>query len=235
MLVSQFIAMAAAVGMLASPAPTSAPAEGDLIAIEVLLQPDSSMLAEAAKWNALMREQIPQGFQLDEEHAPHVSLLQCYVSVGDLDAVLAAVTQVAASFSLEEMRMNATGLYHIPAGNIGLAGIVIEPSSDLVALQAAAIAAVSPFAQTGGDQSAFVPDATGAAFDPLLFKYVDTFVPRQTGQNFNPHVTIGIAPVEWLQDLEKRPFKEFSFKASGIATYQLGNFGTASKRLDRGN
>jgi hypothetical protein len=101
-----------------------------------------------------------------------------------------------------------------------------------MALQEAVIEAVNPFARTGGDASAFVPDATGTPFDPLLFEYVDTFVPNQTGKKFNPHVTIGIAPLGWLEDLEKQPFSTFTFGAKGIATYQLGNFGTASKRLD---
>jgi hypothetical protein len=32
--------------------------------------------------------------------------------------------------------------------------------------------------------------------------------------------------------MEKKPFEAFDFSASGIAVYQLGNFGTASKRLD---
>ncbi|TOF70676.1 hypothetical protein CGJ18_23305, partial [Vibrio parahaemolyticus] len=79
---------------------------------------------------------------------------------------------------------------------------------------------------------AFVEDKSGAEFDPFLFKYVQTFVPKQTGDNFNPHVTVGVAPLKWLEELEKKPFKSFSFKAKEIAVYQLGNFGTASKRLD---
>jgi hypothetical protein len=58
-------------------------------------------------------------------------------------------------------------------------------------------------------------------------------VPHQTGEKFNPHVTIGVAPLVWLKELEKKPFEKFTFGAKGIATYQLGNFGTASKRLDR--
>ena len=45
-------------------------------------------------------------------------------------------------------------------------------------------------------------------------------------------MTIGIAPLGWLEDLEKEPFGNFIFGAKGIAIYQLGNFGTASKRLD---
>ena len=45
-------------------------------------------------------------------------------------------------------------------------------------------------------------------------------------------MTIGIAPLGWLEDLEKQPFSTFTFGAKGIATYRLGNFGTASKLLD---
>jgi hypothetical protein len=66
----------------------------------------------------------------------------------------------------------------------------------------------------------------------MLFKYVETFVPNQTGEKFNPHVTIGIAPLGWLEEREKQPFSSFTFGAKGIAVYQLGNFGTASRRLD---
>ena len=40
-------------------------------------------------------------------------------------------------------------------------------------------------------------------------------------------VTLG-----WLEELEQKPFEEFTIGAVGIATHQLGNFGTASKRLD---
>jgi 2'-5' RNA ligase len=211
----------------------SSAAEGRLIAIDVLLQPDERMLKEAANWNARMREQSPDGFELDEEHAPHITLIQRFIAETDLDSVLTAVERAKSAFDIVKMQMTATGLYHIPSGKIGLAGIVVEPSRELLALQKAVIEAVNPFARSGGDESAFVPDATGTPFDPLLFKYVDTFVPSQTGEKFNPHVTVGIAPLGWLEGLEKRPFDTFAFGAHGIATYQLGNFGTASKRLDR--
>jgi 2'-5' RNA ligase len=208
-------------------------AQSELIAIDVLIQPDQKMMTEAARWNSLMREQTPEGFELDEEHAPHITLIQRFIAKTDLPMVLAEVEAVKSQFDLGSLEMTATGLYYIPTGKNGLAGIVIEPTKQLHALQQAIISAVEVYAQQGGDQSAFVPDKSGTPFDPLLFKYVDTFVPGQTGDKFNPHVTIGVAPLEWLRELEKKPFNKFSFGAIGLATYQLGNFGTASKRLDR--
>ena len=207
--------------------------QSDLIAIDVLIQPDPKMMEEAERWNALMREQSPKGFELDEEHAPHVTLIQRFIAKSDLPKVLAAVDEVKSKFDISSLEMTATGLYHIPTGKNGLAGIVIEPTEQLHALQEAVIEAVDVYARKGGGKSAFVPDKSGTAFDPILFEYVDTFVPHQTGEKFNPHVTIGVAPLDWLKELEKKPFEKFTFGATGIATYQLGNFGTASKRLDR--
>lgn len=208
-------------------------AQSELIAIDVLIQPDQKMMTEATRWNSLMREQTPEGFELDEEHAPHITLIQRFIAKTDLPKVLAEVEAVKSQFDLGSLKMTATGFYHIPTGTNGLAGIVIEPTKQLHALQQAIISAVEVYAQQGGDQSAFVPDKSGTPFDPLLFKYVETFVPGQTGDKFNPHVTIGVAPLEWLKELEEKPFNKFSFGANGLATYQLGNFGTASKRLDQ--
>lgn len=222
------IALAAGVFLCA----TTLHAQDRLIAIDVLVQPDAKMLEEAASWNARMREQSPEGFTLDASHAPHVSLIQRFIAESDLAAVIAAVERIRSTFDFAKMRMKATGLYHIPAGKIGLAGIVIEPSEELLALQEAVIEAVNRFARTGGDASAFVPDPTGTPFNPLLFKYVETFVPEQTGEKYRPHVTIGIAPIGWLEEIEKQPFDTFTFGAKGIAVYHLGNFGTAARRLD---
>ncbi|MGF6090355.1 2'-5' RNA ligase family protein [Pseudomonas sp. 18173] len=209
-------------------------ARDDLIAIDVLIQPDAKMVEEAGKWNGMMREQIHDGFELDAEHAPHITLLQLYIAQADLSKVMAAVNNVKSTFDLASLELTATGLYHIPNGKIGLAGIVIKPTERLHALQQAMLDAAGRYAVKGGDASAFVPDKSGATFPPALFEYVDTFIPSQTGDKYNPHVTIGVAPLDWLKALEAKPFETFNFGARNIAIYQLGNYGTASKRLDSG-
>ena len=73
-------------------------AQDRLIAIDVLLQPDAKMLEEAAIWNSRMREQSPEGFRLDEEHTPHITLIQRFIAEDDLVSVLAAIDQVKARF-----------------------------------------------------------------------------------------------------------------------------------------
>ena len=179
-----------------------------------------------------MREQSPEGFELDEEHAPHVTLIQRFITKSDLPKLLAAVDKLKAETDISSLEMTATGFAHMADGENGLAGLGVEPTEKLHALQQAVIEAVNVYAQEGGDDSAFVPDKSGLPFSPILFDYVYNFVPLHTGENFHPHVTIGMAPLDWLEALERKPFDKFMFGAKGIAVYQLSNYGTASKRLN---
>ena len=208
-----------------------AAAQERLFAIDVLLEPDEKMLAEAGKWNEQLREQFADGFSLDDTHRPHITLLQQYVAEEDLSEILAAIRSIAASEDLEAMRLKANGLYHIPSGETGLQGITIEPSSEIMSLQEKVIEAMAPFREFGGGEAAFVPDPTGTPFDPYLFEYVDSFAEKQTGDKFNPHVTTGVGPLDWVEAKETEPFESFEFGVTNLTVYRLGNFGTAAKPL----
>jgi hypothetical protein len=61
------------------------------------------------------------------------------------------------------------------------------------------------------------------------------FVPEMTGANFNPHVSTGVAPKDYLDKMLAEPFESFTFSPAGAAVYQLGPFGTAAKQLAEWN
>lgn len=65
-----FLGLAAVACLLTTPMHAN-----ELIAIDALLQPDDVMLEQASGWNARMREQSPDGFELDDQHAPHITLV----------------------------------------------------------------------------------------------------------------------------------------------------------------
>ena len=69
------------------------------------------------------------------------------------------------------------------------------------------------------------------ALDTALIQYVSTFDPKGAGTSFNPHVTTGTAPTEYLDKMIAEPFESFTFSPAGAAVYQLGPFGTAAKKL----
>lgn len=61
--------------------------------------------------------------------------------------------------------------------------------------------------------------------------YVESFVPNASGANYNPHVTVGLGHKDDLDRLVADPFVGFAFRAEGASIYQLGDLGTAQKRL----
>jgi hypothetical protein len=129
------------------------------------------------------------------------------------------------------MPLEAFKSYYIPSGEIGLAGVVVRPTPELLALQADIIAAMGPFMLSSGPIGAFTASHGDPAMDEQLIGYVSAFVQKESGAHFNPHVTTGVAPRAFLDAMVAEPFAPFTFYPSGAAVYQLGPFGTAAKQL----
>lgn len=210
-------------------------AASPVTAIDILLEPDATMLKHAEANNSRLRKTFPKGFALDATHRPHVTLVQRFVRTSDLGNVYAAVEKVFAEVRLSEIKLEAFKYYYIPSGDIGLAGIVVKPTPDLLKLQDALIEAVKPYTADSGDSSAFVTTPEDPVIDPMLIQYVTTFVPKASGESFSPHVTTGVASRKYLDAMLAEPFAPFSFSPTSAAIYQLGQFGTAAKQLKAWN
>src|SRR3990172_13173827 len=114
-------------------------------AIDILLEPDATMLRHAEANNARLLKVYPKGFALDATHRPHITMIQRFVRTADLDKVYAAVGKVLASARLNGMKLEAFKYYYAPAGAVGVAGICAKPTPEIIKLQADLIAAVAPF------------------------------------------------------------------------------------------
>src|SRR5437762_253281 len=98
------IAVMACVVALAGGNALAAEAKPNAItAIDILLEPDATMIQHATDTNDRLRKVFPKGFALDASHRPHVTLVQRFVRTKDLDKVYAAVGKVFAA-------ANVTGL-----------------------------------------------------------------------------------------------------------------------------
>jgi hypothetical protein len=200
-------------------------------AIDILLEPDAMMLRHAEANNARLRKVYPKGFALDATHRPHITMIQRFVRTADLDRVYAAAGQVFAGANVNAMKLEAFKYYYIPAGELGVAGIVAKPSPELLKLQADLIAAVAPFTVETGPIGAFTAAHDDPVLDVQMIDYVSAFVQKASGEHFNPHVTTGVATREYLDRMLAEPFEPFTFSPAGAAVYQLGPFGTAAKKL----
>jgi phosphoglycolate phosphatase-like HAD superfamily hydrolase len=206
--------------------------QSPVTAIDVLLEPDATMLRHAEANNARLLKVYPKGFALDASHRPHITLIQRFVRTADLDKVYAAAGQVFAGANVTGMKLEAFKYYYIPSKDIGVAGIVARPTPELLKLQEDLITAVAPFTVETGTMDAFTAAHDDPALDAFLIQYVSTFVPKASGEHFNPHVSTGVALQEYLDKMLAEPFEPFTFSPAGAAVYQLGPFGTAAKKLN---
>ena len=158
-------------------------------------------------------------------------MIQRFVGTADLEKVYAAACQILARANVTNMKLEAFKYYYIPAGANGLAGICAKATPELHKLQADLIAALAPFTVGTGDAAAFFFTPDDSVIDSALIGYISAFVPKGSGEQFNPHVTTGVAPRAHLDQMLAEPFEPFTFSPASAAVYQLGQFGTAAKEL----
>ena len=220
----------AALALLLPATALSAAAPERIIAIDVLIEPDAAMLDHAGQMNARLLAHYPAGYALDAAHAPHITLVQSYVRESDLPAIAGAVARVMRDPPPTALRFTATGYVVGASDDAGILMLGVAQTPGVARLHERVVAAVQPFRVAAGDASAFVADATG----PITAQTIDWvahFVPRAAGAAYFPHVTVGVAPRDILQGIAREPFRPFPFGTARVAIYQLGNFGTAQKRL----
>jgi len=207
------------------------PKPNPVTAIDILLEPDATMMKNAEAANARLRKSFPEGFALDVTHQPHISCLQRYVKTEDLDNAYDAVAKVLIGEKPGAWKLKAYKYYYLPWKEIGLAGIVIEPTDDLIRFQQKLIDAVAPFTERTGTAAAFVTTKDDPEINQPTIDYVAGYVPNGTGRKFNPHVSIGIASQDYLRKMLDEKFEAFTFSPAGVSVYHLGNLGTARKKL----
>ena len=97
--IRRFTSIAVLITAVALPAVrTVADSDSDrVIAIDVLLLPDATMVDKAKEANALLRTNYAAGYTLGGDQTAHISLVHRYVHEKDLPAIEAAVAKVSES------------------------------------------------------------------------------------------------------------------------------------------
>ena len=206
----------------------------DLIAVNVLLEPDQATLARAGALNDALHGSFPSGFAFDDSHHAHATVVQRYVRRDDLSRLFGAVADSLAGAGIAGLRLQAVGLvsgrFGTPPGT-ALASIELEPSPTLTGLQAALVEAIAPFGRRGGAGEAFFRRGTEAAVNDETVAYVEDFVPARTAERYSPHISVGVGTDELVAELQARPFEAFDVIPVAVGVYQLGDLGTARARL----
>jgi hypothetical protein len=234
-----FGALAAPMTVAAGGAPTrqAAPAaQNDVTAIDILLDPDATMVEHATAANAKLLQSFPHGFTLGGAHAPHITMLQRYVRTAELPKVYAAVDGVFAkenptSWKLTAYKYAYTGSAKMGGEMVSVGNILVKTTPDLLRLQQELIDAVKPFEAATGTAAAYVTTPQDPDIVPELIPYVAEFVPAHSGDHYVPHVSIGVGTTELMNTMAAAPFDDFTFSPVGASVYHLGNYGTAAEKL----
>jgi hypothetical protein len=211
-------------------AQTGAPVQA-VIAIDVALEPDATMVQRATALNARLRDNFPHGYALDATHRPHVTLLQRYVRSADLPKIYAAVEKIKAHYDIAAWKFQAVKLGNSVWNGVAVTVMVATPPKIVLEAQQRLIDAIAPYTVPTGTAAAFATSPDDAEINAPTIDYVAAFVPKSSGANYVAHVTCGVAKEAFVKQLEAEPFSTFMFSPVGISVYQLGNFGTARKKL----
>jgi len=203
-------------------------------AIDIALEPDATMVQHAEAVNARLRSVFPKGFSLDATHHPHITMLQRFVRTADLVKIYAAASKVLKSYNVTSFKLKAYKYYYLTDPSLpglGLSGIVVETTPELIKLQQDLITAVAPYTVQTGTAAAFVTTPAAPDINEATIHYIEVYVPEHSGVHLELHVTTGLGPIDYLNKMLAEPFEDFTFSASGASVFHLGNYGTAQARL----
>jgi hypothetical protein len=214
----------------------SAAGQNDVTAIDILLDPDATMMQHAKAANAQLLQHYPKGFTLGGVHAPHITMLQRFVKTADLPKVYTTADRVIAKADPTSWKLTAFKYDHIgeaKIGNevVGVGNILVKPTPDLLMVQQELADAIKPFEAPTGTPAAFVTTPQASHISEDLIHYVSVFVPDHSGDHYVPHVSIGVGTIAFLTTFSSAPFDDFTFSPAGASVYHLGEYGTAMKKL----
>jgi hypothetical protein len=82
-------------------------------------------------------------------------------------------------------------------------------------MQKELLEAVAPFTVKNATNDAFYTLPGEPELVPGMIPYINNFATDHAGKNFLPHVTVGIAPRDYLDKMLAEPFDEFTFNVDG--------------------
>lgn len=205
------------------------PKKEKIIAIDVLLTPSEEMLAQSLQLNALIKQNNPETIILDDNHIPHITLLQCFINEEDLPKVNSALEGLFETIKNDSLY--AESLFYYKDQEESFSMIAVEKSKQLIKLHEKTIELVKPFIVFNGNAESFIQNPDGTAISQSTVTYVPVFVEKHSYENFDPHISLGVAQTTLLDSLAVNIFKPISFNATSVSVYQLGDHGTAQKLL----
>lgn len=202
----------------------------DIIAINILLEPDKHMSDVSKVYNNRLLKNYSAGFQFGEHLVPHITVFQLYVKTKDLSRIEKDLSLLVGESHLSELELKANHLYYSSYNEVVSVALGID-KRPLMRFHNRVCELVTSYKLSRGNAMAFAPRADGKAVSEISVNYVASFEKNSGGMNYLPHLTLGIADKPFAENLKSEPFEEFCFKLRSVSICQIGEFGTAQNRV----
>lgn len=184
-----------------------------LVAIDVAILPPADVAARARALSASLPHD-PDGFRLDADHLPHITLVQSFVREEEVDVAFERVDEV--------LRGRSALRLHVTGGGKGASSVwlSVERTPELEQLHEALMHAMVGVERPGGTAAAFF-DGEARVGDVM---WVTGYRLKSSFGAYSPHITLGHA----AQPADIEPF---AFDAETVAACHLGRFCTCRRIL----
>lgn len=195
----------------------------DLIAINIALKPAKEVEDDIKKINSKTFKE-PTGFQFDQTHFPHLTLVQIVIKKSDFSAVRNAIKKQR--FKVIDLKPSRFVLDDIEKeSSLKVLSLEFEQNEKIVNLQREILSKIKNYSTKDQTTEAFYDPRT---VQPQFVKYTAEFLEDSTGSKFEPHVTLGIVSKDFK--VGEVPNRKAKFES--IQIYQIGRYGTARKKLE---
>lgn len=186
----------------------------DLIALDVAVLPPADVTAKAVALSAALPAVESPPLRLDADHVPHVTLMQLFARINELDVVLSKVDETVRG--VPPLLLSITGGAH-GANSVSMA---IEKTPPLAQLHEQLMEALRGVERPDGGTGAFFGD--DARLRDVL--WVAGYRLKSSFHHFEPHITLG-------QGSEPPVIEPFTFEAGTVAVCHLGRYCTCRRVL----
>jgi 2'-5' RNA ligase len=184
-----------------------------VLALDVAIVPPLHVRELAVQLSASLPASESKGLMLSDEHLPHITLTQQFVSAANLENVFQRVDTVLRAHPPFTVRV-------VGGGTDGSAvWLTIEPRPGLLELHRQLMDALADLELRDGDLNAFYEEAR-----PQDLEWVSTYRQKTSLDRFAPHVTLGHASA--APHVEPQ-----SFTVTTVAACHLGRFCTCRRVL----
>jgi 2'-5' RNA ligase superfamily len=189
-------------------------AMSDLIALDVAVLPPADVSAKAIALSAALPDAESPPLRLDADHLPHITLMQLFARVNELDLVLSKVDETLRG--VPPLSLAVTG------GGQGTNSVsmTIEKAPPLVQLHERLMEALRGVERPDGGTGAFFGD--DARLRDVL--WVTGYRLKSSFHHFEPHITLG-------HGAEPPLIEPFTFEADTVAVCHLGRYCTCRRVL----